>query len=156
MDVGKGVRLRHPVVVLNKVDNSYLKIRMDVKDLPDVYFVAFMSSKLLVEEEYKGNATDYFELGSIIKSREHIFLETRCDLSVNLFIGTQEKPVSELEINTGLAQAALGSLLAEHRNEESSNQQAHEAHGTAGSRDQKPLIMSETHRTAITERMSQS
>jgi hypothetical protein len=92
------------------VDKSFLLEVDEGKDVEDVYFVAMMSHHLLIEEEYIDNAGKCFKEGVVIRSREPIFFETRCDLSAE-FLDTRKKSASDLEINKRLAQAALGSLL---------------------------------------------
>lgn len=121
----------------------FLKLREDqgVEDVEDVYFVAQMSSNLPMEEKYIGNAGKFFERPEyIIESGESILFEIRCDLSVK-FLDLHPQPLSQMDVNKGMAQAALGSLLAQHPHEDSGKQ--------------TPLIMPETHRAEITTAMSE-
>ena len=119
-------------------------IKKDDKNLDNaVYFVAYMSKKLLIEEKYIGNAGTYFgKPDYVIKTSESIFPETRCDLSAKFLESNEDLPLSVFQINTGLAQAARGSLLAEHKHIVPANQ--------------PPLIMPKANRTAISQRMSES
>ena len=124
------------------MDEGYIK--KDDKNLDKaVYFVAYMSKKLLIEKDYIGNAGTYFgNPDYIIKTSESNFLETRCDLSAWFLENNENLPLSAFQINIGLAQAALGSLLAEHKHIKSV--------------DQPLLIMPETNRTAILIAMGRS
>ena len=115
-----------------------------VNDVPAVYFVALMSSRLPMEEKYIGIAAKFFEKPSYYKleSSESILLQTRCRDLTAKFLATHPIPLGSTEINKGMAQAALGSLLADHKHE--------------GSSEQKPLIMPVKQREFITDQMSES
>ena len=110
----------------------------------DVYFVAFMSKKLLIKPQYIENAKNHFENPKLkIGSSGSILLKTMCDLNAIFLANNEEMPIEEFEINVGLAQAALGSLLSDRR------------HGKAVYQPQ-PIIMPEENRMAIFNRMSES
>lgn len=71
----------HPVVAIAKVDQALLKPVPKGLTIEDVYFVALMSKCVRMNQKYLRMAGDYFPPGSMIKSGEPIFLETRFDLS---------------------------------------------------------------------------
>ena len=135
---------RHPVVVIDRVeDPKFLLLGKKQRvETVEVYFVAQMSSKLPMEQKYIGNAGELFERPEyIIESSESIFFKTRCDLSAK-FLETHSQCLSDLQINTGMAQAALGSVLSHH------------AHKDSGK--QAPLIMPGGHRMEIKKAMGES
>ena len=124
----------------------FLQLNKDqrVNDVPAVYFVALMSSNLPMEKKYIGTAAEFFEKPSYytLGSSESILLQTRCRDLTAKFLATHPIPLGSTEINKGMAQAALGSLLADHKHE--------------GSSEQKPLIMPVKQREFITNQMSES
>ena len=126
------------------MDEHYLVEDPDKGRDVDVYFVAFMSKKLLIDPQYIENAQEHFDDPNLkIRSSASILLETMCDLNAKFLENNKETPIGEFEINVGLAQAALGSLLSDKR------------HGKAVYQPQ-PIIMPEGKRTAIFNRMSES